>query len=58
MNNMVEEWRVIPGYENYEVSNLGQIRSLNWKRTGTIRIGSVTKKCAKEIFVKNCKYLL
>ena len=38
MNNMVEEWRVIPGYENYEVSNLGQIRSLNWNRTGTIRI--------------------
>lgn len=30
---MIEEWRAIPGYEGYyEVSNFGQIRSLDHKR--------------------------
>lgn len=34
----MEIWRKIEGFENYEVSNLGQVRSLNYKRTGEIKI--------------------
>ena len=34
----MEKWITIQNYGGYEVSNLGQIRSINYKRTGTIRI--------------------
>lgn len=34
----MEKWITIQDYSGYEVSNLGQIRSINYKRTGTIRI--------------------
>ena len=30
---MKEIWKQIPGYENYEVSNLGQVKSLNYMNT-------------------------
>lgn len=29
-----EEWRVIEGFENYEVSNLGNVASLNYRHAG------------------------
>lgn len=36
---MNEIWRDIPGYEGlYQVSNFGNVRTLNWKRTGQIRL--------------------
>lgn len=35
---MEEEWRDIKGYENYMVSSLGRVKSLNYKRTGKERI--------------------
>ena len=31
---MTEEWRKIQGFENYEVSNTGKVRSINWKGQG------------------------
>ena len=32
------EWRPIENYEGrYEISNTGEVKSLNWKRTGEIR---------------------
>ena len=34
----MEIWRKIEGYENYEVSNMGQVRSLNYRRTGEVKI--------------------
>lgn len=33
----MEIWKTIPGFSGYEVSNLGNIRSLNYKRTKTIK---------------------
>lgn len=36
---MEEIWKDIPGYEGmYQVSNLGQVRSLNYGRTGKIKL--------------------
>jgi hypothetical protein len=34
---MTEIWKAIPGYPNYEVSNLGNVRSLNYRNTGKIQ---------------------
>jgi hypothetical protein len=32
---MIEQWKDIPGYEGlYQVSNMGNVKSLNYKRTG------------------------
>lgn len=33
----MEIWKAIPGYEGYEASSLGKIRSLNYKRSGRIQ---------------------
>lgn len=36
---MTEEWKDIEGYENlYQVSNLGRVKSLNFKRSGKEKI--------------------
>lgn len=35
---MKETWKTIPNFTMYEASNLGRLRSLNYKRTGTIRV--------------------
>ena len=34
----MEIWKKIEGYENYEVSNLGNVKSLNYLRTGKEQI--------------------
>ena len=33
-----EIWKPIKDFEGYEVSNMGNVRSLNYKRTGEIKI--------------------
>lgn len=34
----MEQWRNIKGYENYQVSNCGRVKSLNYNKTGKERI--------------------
>ena len=35
---MIEIWKDVEGYEGlYQVSNLGNVRSLNWRRLGIVR---------------------
>lgn len=35
---MEEKWKDISGYPNYQVSNIGRVKSLNYKRTGKEKI--------------------
>ena len=41
---MKEEWKVIPDYNDYEISNLGRIKSYKQDRKGKISLGSKDKK--------------
>ena len=34
----IETWKDIPGYKNYQVSNLGNVRSLNYRMTGKTKV--------------------
>tara|TARA_R110000822_G_scaffold60739_2_gene150962 strand:- start:2671 stop:3189 length:519 start_codon:yes stop_codon:yes gene_type:complete len=34
----VEIWKDIPNFKNYQVSNLGNVRSLNYNRTGKTKV--------------------
>ena len=34
----IEVWKDIPEFENYQVSNLGNVRSLNYRQTGKIKV--------------------
>jgi len=31
----MENWRTIPGYTRYEISDMGRIKTFNWKNKGT-----------------------
>lgn len=35
---MIEVWKDIDGYPNYQASNLGRVKSLNYKKTGVEKI--------------------
>lgn len=37
-----EEWRDIPDYDNYQVSNLGRVKSLNYRRSGNEKLMSLS----------------
>lgn len=40
-----EIWRAIPNYEDlYEVSNLGRVRSLNYRRSGKVQVLKLSTK--------------
>lgn len=35
----IENWKAVPGYEGkYQVSDLGNVRSLNYNRTGEVKV--------------------
>lgn len=34
----MEKWKTIPNFSGYEASTLGNIRSLNYKRTGKVKV--------------------
>ena len=34
----IEVWKEIPNFKNYQVSNLGNVRSLNYRRTGKTKL--------------------
>ena len=34
----IEVWKDIPNFKNYQVSNLGNVRSLNYRRTGKTKV--------------------
>lgn len=41
---MIEEWKTIPNYEDYEISNLGRIKSYKQNKNGKISTGNKDKK--------------
>ena len=53
---MKEEWRDIAGYEGkYQVSNLGRVKSLNYKRTGKHKILKLLKGSDGYFYIGLCK---
>ena len=52
----MEQWKSISGYEGlYEVSDLGRVKSLNYKHTGTEKIMKMVKRIDGYLHVGLCK---
>jgi hypothetical protein len=49
----VEEWKVIEGYENYEISNFGRVRNINTNKILKANVNDTGY--AHVIFYKNKK---
>lgn len=52
---MIEVWKDIDGYPNYQVSNMGNVKSLNYNKTGVERILKITKDKNGYLSVHLCK---
>lgn len=50
-----EIWLPIKGYEGYEVSSFGNVRSLNYHRTGQTKVLSPGENGRGYLFVDLCK---
>ena len=52
----MEEWKDIPAYQGkYQVSNLGNVKSLNYNRTGKEKILKPVKGVDNYLHVYLCK---
>lgn len=51
----MEIFKEIEGYENYQISNLGNVKSLNYKRTGKDKILKPIKDKKGYLMVNLCK---
>lgn len=52
----MELWKDIPGYDGlYQVSNLGRVRSLNYKMTGRVQVLKLTNRGRGYLCVALCK---
>lgn len=40
----MEVWKDIPGFENYQISNYGNVKSLNYGRTGKNQVAKTNYK--------------
>ena len=38
MENQTEIWKLVKGYEDYQISNLGRVKLINYRNTGKSRI--------------------
>ena len=52
---MIEQWKSIKDYENYQVSNLGRVKSLNYRHTGKEKILKADKDKDGYLRVVFCK---
>lgn len=55
MKTIKEIWKPVAGFENYEVSNLGRIKSLNYNRTGKEKIMKPMKERNGYLRVELCR---
>lgn len=55
MINEVEVWKTIDGYEDYQISNLGRVKSLLFNRERILKAGFNTKGYLSVILYKNKK---
>lgn len=59
IENEIEIWKVIDGYENYEVSNFGNVKALNYRCSGKERLLK-QQKCTNGYLMvrvyKNCEW--
>ena len=51
MDNIIEEWRQIPDFSGYEISNLGRVRSIRHSLFGSPKLLSPAKNQGGYIFV-------
>jgi len=47
---MKETWKTIPNFSRYEASSLGRLRSLNYKRTGKVKV--LKPACSPDGYMK------
>lgn len=52
---MMEEWRDIEGFDGYQVSNIGRVKTLNYNRTGEERILQTVEGGKKYLVLTLCK---
>lgn len=55
MNCINETWKNIPGYENYQISSFGRVKSLNYNRTGKEKLLKLKLSSKGYYYVPLCK---